>query len=233
MYVEKRSSSSFFCIFQIGGVDMKKIIYLLLLSLFLVSCSNQEETITYEEDPIEKEEEKQVEKMFVDEKGAVLNPGVYEFEEGNVQDAIAKAGGLLENADTNYLNLSKRLKDEMVILVYTREEIEAFEKGESMELPIETCVCPEITNDGCLKEEEVVSNKPAESVAEGEEEPHVISILTATKEEWMLLPGIGETKAEAIIQYRDEHGFQSIEDVKKVSGIGDSTFEKIKEYLTM
>ena len=132
MYAEKRSSSSFFCIFQIGGVDMKKIIYLLLLSLFLVSCSKQEETITYEEESIEKEEEKQVEKMFVDVKGAVLNPGVYEFEEGNVQDAIAKAGGLLENADTNYLNLSKRLKDEMVILVYTREEIEAFEKGESM-----------------------------------------------------------------------------------------------------
>ena len=153
--------------------------------------------------------------------------------QADFKDAIAKAGGLLENADTDYLNLSKRLKDEMVILVYTREEIEAFEKGESMELPIETCVCPEITNDGCLKEEEVVSNKPDESVAEGEEEPHVISILTATKEEWMLLPGIGETKAEAIIQYRDEHGFQSIEDVKKVSGIGDSTFEKIKEYLTM
>ena len=49
----------------------------------------------------------------------------------------------------------------------------------------------------------------------------------------MLLPGIGETKATAIIEYREKNGFQSIEDLKKVSGIGDSTFEKIKDYLTM
>ena len=126
----------------------------------------------------------------------------------------------------------KKLKDEMVILIYTKEEIANFENGNSLELPIETCVCPEIKNDGCLHEEDVVSNKNEEeaTVAEG---PHVISILTATKEEWMLLPGIGETKANAIIEYRNTHGFQSIEDVKNVKGIGDSTFEKIKEYLTM
>ena len=211
---------------------MKKTAIILFLCIFLVSCSKSNDTITFEEEKIEKSSEKETEKISVDVKGAVLYPGVYEFQSGIVQDAITKAGGLLETADTNYLNLSKKLKDEMVILIYTKEEIANFENGNSLELPIETCVCPEIKNDGCLHEEDVVSNKNEEetTVAEG---PHVISILTATKEEWMLLPGIGETKANAIIEYRNTHGFQSIEDVKNVKGIGDSTFEKIKEYLTM
>ena len=213
---------------------MKKISILLLLCLFVISCSKSEDTISLQEKNVPSKEEKQAEKMIaVDVKGAVLNPGVYEFSKGTVLDAITKAGGLLENADTNYLNLSKQLKDEMVILIYTKEEIADFENGNQLQLPIETCVCPEIKNDGCLKEEDVVTNRKEEETVTVEEGPHVISILTATKEEWMLLPGIGETKANAIIEYRNTHGFQSIEDIKNVKGIGDSTFEKIKEYLTM
>ena len=213
---------------------MKKIMILLLLCLFVVSCSKSEDTISFQEKNVPTKEEKQDEKMIaVDVKGAVLNPGVYEFSKGTVLDAITKAGGLLENADTNYLNLSKKLKDEMVILIYTKEEIADFENGNQLQLPIETCVCPEIKNDGCLKDEDVVTNRKEEESVTVEEGPHVISILTATKEEWMLLPGIGETKANAIIEYRNTNGFQSIEDLKNVKGIGDSTFEKIKEYLTM
>ena len=213
---------------------MKKTFILLLLCLFVVSCSKSEDTISFQEKNVPTKEEKQDEKMIaVDVKGAVLNPGVYEFSKGTVLDAITKAGGLLENADTNYLNLSKKLKDEMVILIYTKEEIADFENGNQLQLPIETCVCPEIKNDGCLKEEDVVTNRKEEETVTVEEGPHVISILTATKEEWMLLPGIGETKANAIIEYRNTNGFQSIEDLKNVKGIGDSTFEKIKEYLTM
>lgn len=213
---------------------MKKIFILLLLCLFVVSCSKSEDTISFQEKKVPTKEEKQDEKMIaVDVKGAVLNPGVYEFSNGTVLDAITKAGGLLENADTNYLNLSKKLKDEMVILIYTKEEIADFENGNQLQLPIETCVCPEIKNDGCLKDEDVVTNRKEEETVTVEEGPHVISILTATKEEWMLLPGIGETKANAIIEYRNTNGFQSIEDLKNVKGIGDSTFEKIKEYLTM
>ena len=213
---------------------MKKIFILLLLCLFVISCSKSEDTISLQEKNVPSKEEKQEEKMIaVDVKGAVLNPGVYEFSKGTVLDAITKAGGLLENADTNYLNLSKKLKDEMVILIYTKEEIADFENGNQLQLPIETCVCPEIKNDGCLNEEDVVTNRKEEETVTVEEGPHVISILTATKEEWMLLPGIGETKANAIIEYRNTNGFQSIEDLKNVKGIGDSTFEKIKEYLTM
>lgn len=213
---------------------MKKISILLLLCLFVISCSKSEDTISFQEKNVPTKEEKQDEKMIaVDVKGAVLNPGVYEFSKGTVLDAITKAGGLLENADTNYLNLSKKLKDEMVILIYTKEEIADFENGNQLQLPIETCVCPEIKNDGCLKDEDVVTNRKEEESVTVEEGPHVISILTATKEEWMLLPGIGETKANAIIEYRNTNGFQSIEDLKNVKGIGDSTFEKIKEYLTM
>ncbi len=213
---------------------MKKIMILLLLCFFVVSCSQSKDTISFQETETKAKEKKQeTQTIAVDVKGAVAHPGVYEFSKGTVLDAITKAGGLLENADTNYLNLSKKLKDEMVILIYTKEEIADFENGNQLQLPIETCVCPEIKNDGCLKEEDVVTNRKEEETVTVEEGPHVISILTATKEEWMLLPGIGETKANAIIEYRNTHGFQSIEDLKNVKGIGDSTFEKIKEYLTM
>lgn len=213
---------------------MKKIMILLLLCFFVVSCSQSKDTISFQETETKVKEKKQeTQTIAVDVKGAVAHPGVYEFENGNVLDAITKAGGLLENADMNYLNLSKQLKDEMVIIIYTKEQIADFENGNQLQLPIETCVCPEIKNDGCLQEKDVVSNKKEDEPVTVEEGPHVISILTATKEEWMLLPGIGETKANAIIEYRNMHGFQSIEDVKNVKGIGDSTFEKIKEYLTM
>ena len=210
---------------------MKKVLLLCFFCIFLISCSKSTETISLQKDVGNTKEKNETELFSIDIKGAVLNPGVYQFQKGNVQDAITKAGGLLETADTNYLNLSKKLQDEMVIIIYTKEQIKNFENGNSMQLPIETCVCPEIKNDGCLEKENTVTNQKEDP--EKSSEPHVISILTATKEEWMLLPGIGETKATAIIEYREKNGFQSIEDLKKVSGIGDSTFEKIKDYLTM
>ena len=168
------------------------------------------------------------ETVLIDIKGAVVNPGVYQLTVGSsVKDAINMAGGILENANTNVINLSKRLVDEMVIIVYTNEEVESYKKDPEVltefvyiEIP---CECPDTMNDACIEKKE-----------ENNVKENLISINTATKEELMTLSGIGESKAEAIITYREKNdGFKAIEDIMNVSGIGETAFEKIKEQITV
>lgn len=161
----------------------------------------------------------------VDIKGEIVNPGIYSLEEGSrVIDVINMAGGLTENANTTIINLSKKITDEMVIIIYSNDQVNDFAKTKEIEEQIlDKCNDGEIRNDACIETEE-------------EEEPTTkpISINTATKEELMNLPGIGEAKALDIIKYREENGpFQNIEDIKNVSGIGDSLFAKIKENITL
>lgn len=177
-------------------------------------------------------QEKKVEKennsiIMVDIKGEVTNPGIYTLEgTKRVIDVINMAGGITKNADTSVLNLSKKLKDEMVIIVYSYYEVKNFSYIKEVEKKVQT-ECSKginnIQNDACIEENEVT-----------EETSSIISINTATKEELMTLTGIGEKKAEDIIKYREENGeFTSIEDIKNVKGIGDSLFEKIKDYITL
>lgn len=213
----------------------KKIVIVLgILGIFLLSFfysnDSKEEPISIETKEVESKKREE-EEIVIDIKGAILKPGVYSFKKGTVFDAIKKAGGLLDTADTSYLNLSKKLQNEMVIIIYTQEEIKQFETEEEIKLPIETCQCPKLSNDGCLTKEKTVTNQKQEKKEEEKKGPQVISIKTATKEEWMTLPGIGETKAQTIIEYRNTYGFETIEDVKKVKGIGESTFQKIQAYL--
>lgn len=167
-------------------------------------------------------DEDKPDKVYVDIKGAINNPGVYEVDYGTrIIDVIKLAGDLNDQADTSLLNLSKKVKDEMYIIVYTRQEIQDFKEKSISNKSIlkeaeKNCVCPDDDNDACL-------NKSSESF-EGK-----ININTASKEELELLPGIGPSKADAIIEYRNNNVFQSIEDIKLVNGIGDSLYEKIKD----
>ena len=189
---------------------------------------------------IEKEEEKLIEteeineeeglgdivtnKVYVDIKGAVKNPGVYEIEEDKkVIDVLELAGGLAENADTSMINLAKKVFNEMVVIIYTNEEVKNVNQPDTVIKVVEKeCVCPEIKNDACINNDTNISNN------------ELININKATKEELMTVSGIGESKAEEIIKYREEHGsFNTIEDIKNVSGIGESLFEKIKNNITV
>ena len=168
--------------------------------------------------------------VFVDVKGAVNKPGVYEIEEEKrIIDAINLAGGLSKDANTINLNLSKKVSDEMYIIVYTKNEIYNYKKNNSNSSNINCasneCVCPDSNNDACINKEVSKNN----SLVSGK-----ISINTASKEELMSLSGVGEAKALAIISYRETNGnFKSIEDIKNVSGIGDALFEKIKDNITI
>lgn len=137
--------------------------------------------------------------IFVDIKGAVKNPGVYQMKVGDrVKDALDAAGGLTDEADSQKVNLAKRLEDQMAIVVpKVGEEAEEIPAGETRK----------------------------EATKEGK-----VNINTATVEELKTLKGVGEKKAEAIIEYRKKNGsFQTKEDLMKVRGIGKKLFESFQE----
>ncbi len=164
----------------------------------------------------------------VDIKGEVNNPNIYTVEEGSrVIDVIRLAGGLTENADTSVLNLSKKVFDEMVIIVYSYEEVTNFTVTLEQEKE---------QQDACLNKSEIINGA---CILDSESDNSIvdsgkISLNTATLEELMTLIGIGEAKANAIIKYREEVGsFQNIEELKEVDGIGESIFDNIKENITI
>lgn len=166
--------------------------------------------------------------IWVDIKGAVAIPGIYEMHEGTrVADVIYQAGGVLENADLSRINLSKRVTDEMVIIIYTKEEIAAYQNPETK---IEyvylepDCNCPDTVNDACIIQ------KPSDTDTSVSSK---ISLNTATQEELETLPGIGASKAQIIMEYRDQKPFESIEELKEIKGIGEKIFENLKEYITI
>lgn len=169
--------------------------------------------------------------LFVDIKGAVNAPGVYELDEGKrIIDAINLAGGFTDKADTININLSKKLTDEMFIVIYTKQEIYNYKKNNetsNIKCASFECICPDVNNDACIKKDTKIKDSKKEL-------NNKISINSASKEELMTLNGIGEAKADAIINYRNENGlFKTIEDLKNVSGVGNSVFEKIKNNITL
>lgn len=210
------------------------IILIIVIGLIIFKPSDSEPEIVSDlilevEEPVL--EESIVETIQIDIKGAVKNPGVYEMKTNSrVNDAIAISGGLTDDADTSVINLSKNLTDEMVIIIYTKEEVAEMLKGDTSVKYIEKeCVCPKLENDACI--DNVIDNKPDNS---NDTTDQKVSLNTATVEELMQLPGIGEVKAQAIITYREENGgFKTIEELMEVNGIGEATFNKIKDQLSL
>lgn len=182
--------------------------------------------ITEKEETKENKETKQT-KVLVDVKGEVKTPGVYELTTDNtVIDAINKAGGLTKTSDTSNINLSKKLEDEMVIIVYSKTEIKKMEEPK--------LECPPC-NDACIKEEDEKAKLDKEETNTKETQTsNKININKATSQQLQTLDGIGESKAKAIIEYREKNGqFKNIEEIKNVSGIGDTIYEQIKNNITV
>lgn len=220
---------------------------LLTFTIILILIFKRFDRVKAEEKPIQNisitselsEEIKEEKKIIkVDVKGAVSKPGVYSLEEGSiVDDAIKLAGGVNKNANTKEINLSKKLKDEMVIVIYTNSEIKEF-KDKNNKKEEKECICDNDINDVCVKESYTnyysFNSDAKESISMKESSiSNLVNINTATLEELLSLTGIGESKAKAIIEYRKENRFQVIEDIMKVSGIGQSVFDKIKEDITV
>lgn len=169
--------------------------------------------------------------VSVDIKGAVNTPGVYNVKENSrVGDVLAIAGGSRDDADLSVINLSKKVYDEMVVIIYTKNEVKKFTEVKKEETTKqEKCVNnnENITNNACVCPSPTISNTIENTTKK-------ISLNSASKEELTTLSGIGESKALLIIEYREKNGpFKSIEELKNISGIGDSLFEKIKENITL
>lgn len=209
-------------------------IFLLVIGWILL-FSEEQESVSLEPIVEVKEDIGQpIKTMYkVDIKGAVVNPGVYEMiPESRVADVIEKSGGLTKEADTSVLNLSKVIRDEMVIIIYTAKELESMRKGNTTIKYIEKeCICPKLENDACI--EDKITNEENNDISDSKPSGK-ISLNNASLKELTNLTGIGEKKAQAIIEYRNQNGgFKSIEEITKVSGIGKSTYEKIKDQLTL
>lgn len=155
------------------------------------------------EDSIENNTENETEnKIVIHIIGQVVNPGIVKIKEGaRVIDVIEKAGGVLEEADLTKINLAYILED-----------------GEKIYIPS--------VND---KEEEYISSNNGENKSQ---EKLMVNINTATQAQLEKLPGIGASIATRIINHRKENGkFQDVTEIKNVSGIGESKFNNIKNYI--
>ena len=188
------------------------------------------------EEPIEKDTEETLieeEKYMIDIKGEIKKPGVYLLDKNKrVIDVIKEAGGLTNDADTSVNNLSMKIKDEMVIIIYSKKQINDFiETKNKEEEKLEKCT-DQIINDSCITNSDINISQDIKEEKTKNDPNKKISINSASKTELMTLTGIGESKADKIIEYRKINKFQTIEDIKKVSGIGDSIFEKIKDSIT-
>lgn len=202
-------------------------------------------------------------KIKVEIKGEVISPGVYEFDEGSrLKDLIDAAGGFSKKAYYDNINLSMKLKDEMVVVVYDKDNIK--KKASSVNKPNnvnkssstnkntsfsnktnEKNIVPEYNIDSSLENNESVIEKSESKVVDEIKSNDnndnkntlinkLVNINTAGIKELSTLTGIGEAKAQKIIDYREANGgFKSIDEIMKVKGIGKATYEKFKANITI
>lgn len=157
------------------------------------------------------EDEIKPQTIIVHVSGAVKSEGLVELQENSrVADAIEKAGGLTEVADTELLNLASKVEDGMKIHVITKEE-----KSNSQVVINQSII--------------TTQNKTTTNL-----QTQKININNASQTELETLPGIGPSTALNIINYRKENGnFTATEQIKEVSGIGESKYNKIKELISI
>lgn len=167
-------------------------------------------------------------KIAVYVRGAVNKPGVYYLDFGSrIVQAITAAGGFTADADTEWLNQAELLTDGQMITVNTLEETSEMEaKGQ---VPGQTAgSAPDISAQAGAVQSSSAGAGTVQGA--GQNGGSLVNLNTASKEELMTLPGIGEAKAESIIRYREENGpFASPEDVMNISGIKNSVFSKIRD----
>jgi competence protein ComEA len=174
--------------------------------------------------------------------GAVVNPGVYVLSAGSrVYEAVQAAGGFTEEANTSYVNQAQKLPDGVQLVIPTVEQVEELQQAETQG-QTDAGAAGETTAESSfvamgigiigaesasIAEETTAGTAEKSSTSAGDDK---ININTASESELCSIPGIGTTRAAAILAYRQEHGsFQSIEDIMNVSGIKQGTYDKIKD----
>ena len=153
------------------------------------------------------ESTKEEKTIVVEIKGEVKNPDVYTLNENSIiKDLIDTAGGLTDEAYIANINRAEQLKDHQLIVIANKNQI-GEETNNIQEIPASTTNSTSTTNNG----------------------EELININTATLTELKTIPGVGETKAQSIIDYRESNGgFKSIEEIMNITGIVNKTLEKLK-----
>lgn len=148
--------------------------------------------------------------------GAVNNPGVYELDaHARVDDAVNIAGGFKNNAARDYLNLAENISDGQKIVIYTKKQVKSFGDGK-----------PD-GSDGNSGDN--IGDTYSDSASHG-----LVNINTASKEELMTLQGIGESKADDIIAYRESNGrFKNTDELMNIPGIKEGVYSKISDNITV
>ena len=214
----------------------QKIIIVIILSVIIIAflyyiyTKDKSTFISSEEleveNTIEEEtEEEESQKIIVHVSGAVNKEGIIELDaDSRISDAIDKAEGLAENADTNKINLAFKLEDGMKIYIPKIGEEESEKAQESTD---------DETSKYITSASGVVDSQDENTESSsGKSTTEKVNINTASQTELETLPGIGPATSSKIISYRQENGkFKSIEDIKEVSGIGDAKYENIKELI--
>lgn len=196
----------------IGGVLV--VIVIILIGRGMMASSTKEKvmvTNAVNTTRVEETTTMMPQNCYVDIKGEVLRPGVYEFScESRLQEVIKKAGGFTEEADQTKINLAQKITDQMQIVV---PNLRSKQEGE---------VTEENSGKGSSS-----STNPSHS------KQGTVNINAATLEELQTIKGIGKKKAEAILQYQKEHGpFRTKEDLLQVKGIGKKALEAIESQVT-
>ena len=196
----------------IGGV--LAVIVIILVGRGMMASSTKEKvmvTNAVNTTRIEETTTMMPQNCYVDIKGEVLRPGVYEFScESRIQEVIKKAGGFTEEADETKINLAQKITDQMQMIV---PNVNSKQEGGVTE--------------GNSEKGNSSNTTPSNS------KQGTVNINTATLEELQTIKGIGKKKAEAILQYRKEHGpFRTKEDLLQVKGIGKKALEAIESQVT-
>lgn len=172
--------------------------------------ANSEEILVKDKKESIKKDEEEEDIMAVHVTGEVKKPGVVKVKEGSrIEDIIEAAGGLTENADTTNINLAYMVEDGMKIRIPSSNEEDIEENYISVD-----------------------SGKRVIMSDESNNQSLIVNINTANETELEQLPGIGPSISSKIVDYRNQNGkFKNIEDIKNVTGIGDSKYEKIKDFI--
>lgn len=160
--------------------------------------------------------------IYVHVCGQVVSPGVYQLVKGSrVYEAVALAGGCTEQGAPDCLNMAQELTDGMKIQVPDQETARRILEEQA-------------SGAGVIQPSGAGQGGAGLSGGQTPQEQALVNINTASREQLTTLPGIGESRAEDIIRYREEYGgFQKIEDIMKVSGIKEAAFQKIKDRITV
>ena len=193
-----------------------RIMLLMFVCFFATACNDGDSNMSLSHRKSDSSKEKsqqqensttmtQKDRIVVYVNGAVKNPGVYTLQAGDrIYQAVEMAGGMTSKAKEDALNLAETVSDAQNIYIMTKKEYK-------------------------------INHESKDSISKKDRQDaniEFVNINTADVEQLTTLPGIGKSKATAIVTYREENGmFASKEDIKNVSGIGDATYANIEELI--